>query len=112
MEHYAFEARIPFDHVKHIITGIKDGTFLTNKGQSLMCIASAAGELGAFINTFENPDVVPIGAPGLTQLSADEVLKEVEDFIDEYNTETSQVSPYLLAVLFKALEIALQYLNK
>lgn len=109
MDHYDFKPRVPVDHVRHIISSVREG--VPKKGQLLMCVGSASGEVGALIDTFENPDVVPIGSPTITSMEEQELLRELEDALNDYNPEAAQISPFLLALIMKAIELALEYLN-
>lgn len=106
---YEFKSRIPVDHVQHIIAMVKEG--VPKKGELLMCVGATSGEIGALVDGFENPDVVPIGSPAITQMSEAEVIQELEDALADYNPEVAQVSPFVIALIIKAIEIALEYLK-
>lgn len=106
---YEFKPQLPIEHVKHIILMVKEG--VPSKGELLMCVGATAGEVGALVASFENPDVVPFGSPVLTQMTEQEVIQELEDALDGYNPELSQISPFVLALIMKAIEIAMEYLK-
>jgi hypothetical protein len=52
MNHYDFEARIPVDHVLHIISVVREEGVAGNTSKLMICLGSAIGELGAFLGTF------------------------------------------------------------
>ena len=105
--HYEFEAKVPVEHVKHVIAMVREG--VPDKGKLLICVASAAGEVGALIDSFENPEVVPIGSPTIEQMSENELFQELDDALQ--TSEAAQISPFVLALILKALEYALDYLK-
>ena len=110
MEHYEFKSRIPVDHVRHLIVAFKEGTLLDNKGDNIMCVASALGEVGAMVKSFENPDIVPFASPAITQMTEQELIEQLEDFLAE--SDGAQISPFMVALIMQALKLLLDYLNK
>jgi len=107
MEHYEFEARLPIDHVRHIVASVREG--VPSKSGLLMCVGSATGELGALLATFENPDVFSTTA--VESMSEEEVLEELESLLNEAEDSTYQLSPFAIALIMKAIELALEYLK-
>lgn len=111
MKHYEFEARVPFDHVMHLISSYREGTLLTEKGDNLMCVGSAVGEVGALVKNMEEPE--PIGAlNSVRQMSLDELIDEFEQAFPAGSTEPVQISPFLAALLQRLLELLLDQLLK
>lgn len=106
---YEFKPRVPGDHVMHMVSMIKEG--VPEKGQLLMCLGATSGEAGALLDTFENPDVVPIGSPTIQQMSEQEVIRELEEALADVDPARAEVSPFVLALILKAIEIAVEYLK-
>jgi len=107
---YNFEPRIPFDHLGHLVAAYKAGSLLTNKGESLMCCGSILGEIGSLVTTFESP--TPIGASNLTTMDMNELVQELEETLESYKEERANISPYVIALIVKFIELALEQLKK
>lgn len=108
MEHYDFKPRIPTDHIRHIIALLRSGEIKDNKANAIICVASATGEIGALLKSFDNADVVPFGAPAIPMELA-ELLNECEAVLDSCE-DVAQVSPFVIALLMKLIEEAIKRL--
>lgn len=113
MQHYDFEARIPLDHVMHLVTSFREGTLLVNRGDNLMCAGSAVGEVGALLKTFE-VDPEPIGAiNSVRQMTLGELIEEFEAaFPKDQDPATFQINPFLAVLIQRLIELLLDELLK
>ena len=123
MDHYDFEARIPLDHLMHLVAQVRNGTLITNRGDNLMCLGSISGELGALLKTYQNDDATPIGSAVTRayEMTVDPVMdiyqvsKELEEELAtpmavDQPMGAAALNPYVLALILRLIKLAIDAL--
>lgn len=88
---YDFQARIPVDEVMELVKLVRSGNLILQKGHALQHVGCISGELGAFLAQYDDPQ--PIGSTPYSQMSLEEVLRELEDLTPEDNESVKATSP-------------------
>jgi len=104
MKEYDFEAKVPVEHVMHIISAIRGGT-LTASG-ALICTGSSLGELGAFIAKFQAPFAQQL-AVSFADLSIEEVCDELERKLTttSFSNSPSTIDPAMVALIIQLVSL-------
>lgn len=110
MDHYEFEAKVPVEHILHIVKTVRESGVQGNVGCILQCAGSALGELGAFIDSFKPEPVgtVLYGDRPVETLSLNEVCDALEakfGVATAAEDDKSAIDPTTIALILQIVKL-------
>lgn len=104
MSKYEFEAKVPVACVKHVIEIVRSGELKTRKGELLQECGAILGESGALLSTFENPDVFAGDTSEIQSKGLNELVDEIEEFVEAYDEQLNQINPIFITLLIELIK--------
>lgn len=110
---YNFEARVPIDHIRGIVTIFRSGEAATKKGPLGELCGAAIGEASAIVTNFEGGDPVIGACPEDLPTTIEGAISRFEEILEAYDAQPagadgpSRLSPEMWALIIQIARLVL-----